>query len=127
MAEKLFIDDFVRGQGFDSTEKYIMSCVNANRAPQFYDVRYYKSLFGHGIIEEGFSIRTSDAGIIDEHYWVGADGSLIGEPTGPYPGKEGTFKPEEILSGKRISSGWTIESVGRLGYILRRISLNSAF
>lgn len=117
---KLFIDEFVKKQGFKTTEDYIMSCINENRAPQFYSVEYYKSLLSNGLIKEGFSIRTSDQGIIDRHYWVNSDGNLVGEPNCPYPGEKGTFRPEEILSGDRISSGWTIESVFSLSYLLRR-------
>ena len=65
------------------------------------------------MIEEGFAIRTSNAGVVDGHYWVNSDGNLVGETEIPaHKGKNGTFKPEEILIGERISSGWTIESFG---------------
>ena len=117
---KLYLDEFVLEQGFSSTEEYIQSCLNELRAPLFNNIKYYQSLWSNGLIAKGFSIRTSDAGIIDRHYWVDADGNLVGATEGPYPGEEGTFKPENILSGKRISSGWTIESISGLSYLFRR-------
>lgn len=117
---KLYLDDFVIKKGFKSTEEYIQNCLDEQRIPQFKSVKYYQSLWSHGLIKEGFSIRTSDAGIIDRHYWVNAEGNLVGATEGPYPGEAGTFKPDEILSGQRISNGWTIESTSGLSYLFRR-------
>ena len=117
---KLYLDDFVIKKGFKSTEKYIQTCLDEQRIPQFKSVKYYQSLWSHGLIKEGFSIRTSDAGMIDRHYWVNAEGNLVGDTKGPYPGEAGTFKPDEILSGQRISDGWTIENTSGLSYLLRR-------
>jgi len=117
---RIFVDDFVTGMGFPSTEEYIESRLRKKIAPQFNSVQYFSSLHALGLIGEGFSIRTSKGGVVDEHYSVDADGNLVGVTEGPYPGEEGTFRPEEILAGERISSGWTIESVSGLSYLFRR-------
>jgi len=118
--DRIFVDDFVTKMGFTSTEKYIESCLNGKIAPQFNSVEYFSSLHSLGLIGEGFSIRTSKGGVVDEHYLVDADGNLVGVTGGPYPGEEGTFRPEEILAGERISSGWAIESVSSLSYLFRK-------
>ena len=108
----LFIDDFVISQGHKTTEDYLTWSMDERLCPRFNSVKYYQSLLSKGLIREGFSIRTSDQRVIDRHYWVDSDGNLVGANEGPYPGEKGTFKPEEILIGERISSGWTIESFG---------------
>jgi len=117
---RIFVDDFVTRMGFPSTEKYIEMCVRERIAPRFNSVEYFRSLQSLGLIGEDFSIRTFRGGVVDEHYSVNADGNLVGVTEGPYPGMEGTFRPEEILVGERISSGWTIESVPGLAYLFRK-------
>lgn len=117
---KLFFDNFLREQDFSSTEEYIAWCLNERVPARFNNARYYRSLWNNGLIRKGFSIRTSDAGQIDEHYWADANGNLVGAVEGPYPGKKGVFRPEEILAGQRISDGWTIESESKLSYHFRR-------
>jgi hypothetical protein len=91
------------------------------RTPTFDKVDYYKDLLEQGLIKEGFYIRTSNMGLIDEHYCVNSEGKLEGVTDCQcYQGIEGTFSAEEILSGQRISSGWSIESIMGLGFLLRR-------
>lgn len=117
---RLFIDDFVKNQGFDSTVGYIRWCLENAIPPLFGNVNYFESLYSRGLIEEGFSIRTSNQGIVDQHYEVDANGNLVGIIGGPHSGEEGVFRPEEILSGERISSGWTIESVPRFSRLFEK-------
>ncbi|MBU0929709.1 MAG: hypothetical protein KJ623_01405 [Nanoarchaeota archaeon] len=115
----LYIDDFVKEKGFDSTEEYLKNCIEKMRCPHFNSFEYFKNLYDNKLIIEGAIIRTSDRGLIDRCYFVNKEGNLVGITAGPYPGEEGTFKPEDILIGKRISDGWTIENVMRFGYIFR--------
>lgn len=117
---RLYCDSFVKEKGFGTTEDYLRSCLDENICPTFDKVEYFNSLLEQGLIKEGFSIRTSDQGLVDEHYWVTLDGRLEGAEEEPYPGMKGVFSAEEILQGQRISSFWSIESAMKLSVLFRR-------
>lgn len=118
---KLFCNEFIMKQGFTSTEDYIQDCLDERIPARFDNAEHYRSLLGAGLIQEGFSIRTSNAGVVDCHYFVDSEGNLVGDAGNhPHSGREGVFSPEEVLSGERISSGWTIESGSFLGSVFRK-------
>ncbi|MDD5133140.1 MAG: hypothetical protein PHD81_02560 [Candidatus Nanoarchaeia archaeon] len=116
---QLFLDDFIREQGFNSTEEYIYCRLEEQSALYFQSLDHYKNLFENGLIKEGMVIRTSDRGLIDRTYSVDNQGNLVGITSGTYPGENGIFKPEEILVGNRISDGWTIESPRLFGKLFQ--------
>lgn len=64
----LYIDDFVKKQGFNFTEEYIENCIDEMRPLHFDKVEYFNDLLKKGILSEWFFIRTSDAGRIDRTY-----------------------------------------------------------
>jgi hypothetical protein len=122
--KKLFSDKFVTEKGFSSTEEYILDEIDEN-VPwiAFPNLKYYLSLLKNNFLVVNNIIRTSDRGIIDECYKIINDkGYLEGIIKGlsMYQGKEGIFKPEEILVGERISDGWMI--YGRI--LEKNIQLN---
>ena len=109
MKNKLYYDNFIKNEGFDSTEEYIFEGIKSGCWIKFPSLQYYLSLFNEGWLREKDSIRTSDMGQIDEHYKILKDGKLEGITEIPvYQGKEGIFTPEEIFRGRRISDGWSV-------------------
>ncbi len=108
--KKLFADDFVTEKGFPSTEDYIRHSLENNVDwISFPNVDYYNSLFDSGFLKIGDAIRTSNQGIIDECYCVIARGNLKGITNiATHQGMKGTFAPEKILIGERISDGWSV-------------------
>jgi hypothetical protein len=109
--EKLFVDKFVKQLGFSSTEEYIEDYVK-QRIPwiNFFNLKYYESLFENNYLRIENCIRTSNIGDIDEFYAIiDEKGTLRGITEIPaHQGKKGNFSPEEILIGERISAGWHI-------------------
>lgn len=105
--------------GYKSVEDYLQWCLDQRIPLRFRLASSFRDLFEKGIVDEGMSIRTSNAGMVDQHYEVNADGCLTGVQAMVHSGLEGTFPAEEILQGERISSGWTIESTSALSFHLR--------
>ncbi|MEK6827527.1 MAG: hypothetical protein AABX99_03540 [Nanoarchaeota archaeon] len=109
--KKLFLDKFVTEKKFSSTEEYIESRVK-QRVPwiAFPNLDYYLSLLKNNFLVINNVIRTSDRGFIDECYLIiDREGNLRGiTEISFHQGRNGIFKPEEILTGERISDGWTI-------------------
>lgn len=106
---------------FKSLLDYVLYIIDSGAvAPCFNDCEDFRELVKLGLLEEHMILRTSNMGLIDQHYYFVDEKTLRGIPEGPYPGEKGEFTPEEILSGERISSGWTIESPMALRVLLRR-------
>ncbi|MCX6707533.1 MAG: hypothetical protein NT001_05340 [Candidatus Woesearchaeota archaeon] len=124
--DSLFIDNFVRDMGFETTEDYIENCLEERDPLLFDSVKYFTSLYSAGLLPEGVCIRTSDKmRNIDHTYCVDGQGNLVGITNCPYPGEKGTFKPEEILIGERVYSGWTIENPMRFSHLFGEWSGNN--
>lgn len=107
--EKLFVDDFVRNKGFETTEDYLRFCHEERIPPRFKSARFFSDLYSHRIIKPGFIIRVYSSGGYDEHYEVTDEGKLEGVIAEAHSGKEGVFEPEKMLNRDKLSFGWTIE------------------
>jgi hypothetical protein len=112
-------EEYWQQQGYNSIEEYIRTMLEGGAFPNFNSVQTFHDLFQKGLLKTHMVIRTSDKGIIDEHYGIDDNGNLFGIPLPMHGGLEGTFSPEEILKDDRISSGWTIESISTLSHLLR--------
>ena len=107
----LFIDKFITEEGFESTESYVLNQLLDNASwVKFSSLQYYLSLINQKWLVKGDIIRTSNKGIIDEHYRIYSDdGKLEGITNTPiYQGQKGIHLPKKILTRERISSGWSV-------------------
>ncbi len=113
----LYIDDFVKRQGFDSTEDYLRFCKENRMPAHFEGAEYFSSLFQKsGIILPFFTaVRTMyNQGGDDGFYHVTEDGKLEGVELPHHSGREGVHEPADILSLEKSSKGWDLEKF-RLG------------
>jgi hypothetical protein len=106
----LYIDCFVKKQGFNSTLEYLEFC-HENRMPaKFKGHKYFASLFEEGIIIPSHSfVRTMYTGGMDHSYNVTDDGKLEGLELMAHSGKPGVHDPANILSLKNAPDGWDLE------------------
>jgi hypothetical protein len=112
--------EYWQQEGYASVEEYIRVRTKERGFPYFNSVQTFHDLFQKGLLKANMVIRTSDKGIIDEHYLINEEGKLAGIPLPVHGGLEGTFSPEAILTGERISHGWSIESISKLQFLINQ-------
>lgn len=105
---KLYCDDFVLNQGFDSSEDYIAHWLELYKSPRFKGEYYYLSLFEEGLIAKGDVVSAHGRKKFRRCYEVGDEGNLSNILWRVYPLDKKICLPEEVFSRKRISRTWTV-------------------
>jgi hypothetical protein len=108
---KLYIDDFVKRQGFKTTQQYLEFCYENHNPARFKGEKYFSSLFQAKIIVPDFSfVRVMYVAGTDQSYGVTEDGRLEGLDLQAHSGRMGIHNPAEILSLENAPDGWDLES-----------------
>ena len=107
----MYIDDFVRDQGFESTEKYVKHCYQNHMPLWLKGPRYFTGLFIAEVIRPFTGLRIFYvSGGQDASYMITEEGKLEGISHIPcHRGLEGIYEPEELLSNENAPDGWSVD------------------
>lgn len=107
----LFVDDWVKRQGFASTEEYLAWCLEERIPAHFMGPVYFTSLLKKSILIPELT-RVRVKGPMDSCYLVREDGSLEGLALMAHSGREGRHT-SSILDPVHSPEGWEIENYRR--------------
>ena len=103
--------DFLRRQGFKSLQEYVDWCHENTGTYFFKGAEYFHQLLELGIVEPGYKLRAMYTGGADHTYEITEDHMLEGFEMMAHSGKEGIFRPEDILSLENAPDGWFFDMI----------------